>query len=647
MSRRLAAARVTRVTIDLVVMAAAFLLSFLIRFDGEPPSQMLVRAALLCPFVVGLEYAIHRSAGAHRFSWRHFGLRDSAVVLGVVTFSSALLVAFRVVVGQLKSTDPSVDILLIPFGVIAINYVVTFLALTGVRAVRRLSVEHLEAQRRQEGGTASDKTPTMLVGAGQAGALVARELSQRPDLGLRPVGFLDDDVAKFGTALHGVQVVGTTHQLVELCEQFHAEQILITIPNATGKEIRRIARLAEEAGVPTKIVPGINEIVGGNVSLTRIRDIAIEDLLRRAPVVLDTDTIRHDVRDKNVMVTGAAGSIGSELCRQLLRFEPRELVLVDQSESGLFFTERELLALVDRLGLKMKIRVCVADVTHERRCAEVFMQTRPWLVFHAAAYKHVPMMERDPGEAVRNNVLGTQIVADLSHRSGAKAFVLVSTDKAVNPSSVMGATKRVAERYVQDLARRSPTRFVTVRFGNVLGSVGSVVPIFQEQILRGGPVTVTHPDMQRYFMTIPEAAQLVVQAGIMGDGGEIFILDMGEPVRIVDLAKDLIRLYGYREGEDIEVEFSGVRPGEKLYEELSTSSEQVGATRHPKIFVRRVDDASSAEQVSLGPLFRAVDSGSPPRIRSALKDLVAEYAHPNTESVRVPRSPAVTPAAAG
>jgi len=398
--------------------------------------------------------------------------------------------------------------------------------------------------------------------------------------------------------------------------------VLITIANAPGSQIRAITMRCRDAGLDTKIIPGIYEIVGDHVNLSRIREVAIEDLLGREQVQLDDDELNASIRGAVVMVTGAGGSIGSELCRQVCRYAPARLVLVERFENALFEIHRELAGLYPALTIDPQI----GDVTDAPRMAQVFATARPSIVVHAAAHKHVPMMEANPGEAVKNNVGGTRLVADLADRHGVERFVLVSTDKAVNPTSVMGATKRVAEIYTQALAQRSKTRFVTVRFGNVLGSNGSVIPIFKQQIAAGGPVTVTHPDMQRYFMTIPEASQLVLQAGAMGAGGEIFILDMGEPVKIVDLARDLIRLSGFRPDEDIEIKFNGVRPGEKLFEQLATDAEHADKTKHPKIFIGRIAAPSWAEVCrALDALVALVDDGEPAAIRTALCALVPEY----------------------
>ena len=414
--------------------------------------------------------------------------------------------------------------------------------------------------------------------------MVAKEAAARPTMGIRPVGFLDDDRSKMGTVLFGIPVLGNTERLAELCERYQAEQVLVTLAHARGGDVRRIVGLCDAAGLPVKIIPGLHEIVEGQVNLSMIRDVAIEDLLRRDPVKLDTRNIAEFIQDKIVLITGAGGSIGSELCRQVTRFAPTKLVLVERFENALFEIHREL----ERLSPATDVHPLVGDVCDASRMTQIFEKIRPEVVFHAAAHKHVPMMEINPGEAIKNNVLGTKQIADLAHSHNAESFILISTDKAVNPTNVMGASKRVAELYVQAMASRSSTKFVAVRFGNVLGSNGSVIPVFQEQIRNGGPVTVTHPEMQRYFMTIPEASQLVMEASAIGSGGEVFILDMGQPVRIVDLARDLIRLSGLEPYRDIAIEYTGVRPGEKLFEELATDEERADKTRHEKIFVGRV-----------------------------------------------------------
>ena len=402
------------------------------------------------------------------------------------------------------------------------------------------------------------------------------------DLDIR--GFVDDDPAKQGAVIHGVRVLGTTGELPRLVRHLEIGDVVITIARISRKEIVRLVDMCRKIPVNVRIIPGLYEILQGKVRVSRIRNVEIGDLLGRDRVDLDEAAIGRFLAGKRVAITGAGGSIGAELARQVARFAPSCLLLLERAEFALFETEKEL----RRTHPHVPLLPLVADVGDEQRLRAIFEIHAPQVLLHAAAHKHVPMMERDPAEAIKNNVLATRLLGQIAGECGLEAFVLISTDKAVRPASVMGASKRVAELVVQDLARRYPTRFVAVRFGNVMGSAGSVIPIFHEQIRRGGPVTVTHPDMKRYFMTIPEAAQLVLQAGAMGRGGEIFILDMGEPVRILDLAKAMISLSGFKPLEEMDIVFTGLRPGEKLSEELALAGEQMTKTRHPKIFIGKI-----------------------------------------------------------
>ncbi len=600
--------------LDVVVLSVAFWLSFGFRFEFALPQSWATVALFAWPYVVALEYGALVFAGVTRASWRYISLRDTARVGFAIASATAVLVVLRFAVRNVDSGP--LLYAFIPLGVLGSNVFLCFVGIVGARAIRRIYGETRERRQRSSGPT---RARVLLIGAGQAGVLVAREIASRPDLAMHPVGFLDDDKRKIGTMIMGLPVLGTTSQLAELAEQKHVTKVLLTIANASGADIRRITLACREAGLETKIIPGIYELVGDRVNLSRIREVAIEDLLGRAPVKLDEEALAPALESSVVMVTGAGGSIGSELCRQLCRFSPARLILVERFENALFEIRRELVAEFPRIQIDARI----ADVTDAARMAQVFAEAPPAIVFHAAAHKHVPMMEDNPGEAVKNNVGGTRTVVDLAHRFNVKRFVMISTDKAVNPTSVMGATKRVAEIYVQSMSEQTSTRFVTVRFGNVLGSNGSVIPIFKEQIARGGPVTVTHPEMQRYFMTIPEACQLVLQAGTMGAGGEIFILDMGEPVKIVDLAREMITLSGFRPDEDIAIEFTGVRPGEKLFEELSTTAEVADKTRHPKIFIGRVQETPDALSMIDGLMASVTEGGD--RIREHLRELVPEY----------------------
>jgi len=619
--------RSTQFLIDIGVLMLAFLLASLVRFDWSVPPAMFRKLLVVLPYVVLLQYAFLSGFGITRFSWRFIGLRDAVRILVSVASASAVLVTFRLLSPALVDRFPVARYGIVPLGVLLGDFLLAFLGLTGVRAFRRLVGERMASK--EHGRVGDLRAPTLLVGAGQGGVIVAQELSRRPDLGMLPVAFVDDDPVKQGAVIHGIKVMGTTADLERLAQRFGAKQALITISNASGPSIRRITELCSEAGLATKIVPGTYQIVGGRVNLSRIRDVAIEDLLRREQVKLDSQAVADVVRGRSVMITGAGGSIGSELCRQIAEYGPSSLVLVERSENALFEIHSELRNRFD----DMEVLPRVADVTDVPRIEEVFREHRPMIVFHAAAHKHVPMMEWNAAEAVKNNILGTRIVADLADKHAVQRFVMISTDKAVNPTSVMGATKRAAELYVQALSGTSATHFATVRFGNVLGSAGSVIPIFRRQIQDGGPVTVTHPDMTRYFMTIPEAVQLVMQAAALSRGGETFILDMGAPVRILDLAHDLIRLSGLEPERDIEIRFTGVRPGEKLFEELSTRSEGLQRTTHPKIFT---GSYASPHLPALRAQFETIgglcNMASVDMIRRALSKIVPEYGDDTLES---------------
>jgi FlaA1/EpsC-like NDP-sugar epimerase len=612
--------RTAQLLIDLGALAFAYMLAYFVRFEGVIPPFMLRTMAWTLPYVIALYYAGMMVFGVPRLAWRYIALPDVKLVGVAIGAASFVLVLARVASGAISSHYHLFSRTIIGYGVIFTASTFAFLGIIGVRVVRRMLAEHLESDSRDR--PRNEPVPTMLIGAGRAGVLVAKELTARPDLGMRPVGFIDDDPVKLGTVVHGVPVLGGTKDLAELCFRRGAKQALITMAAAPGQDIRRITKLCEAARMPVKIIPGIFEIVGGTVNLSRIRKVAIEDLLGREPVTLDEAAIDEVVKGRTVLVTGAGGSIGSELCRQIGRFSPKELLLVEHSENNLFFIEREL----REMHPALRVHALLADIRDLPRMDALLRAQKPHVVFHAAAHKHVPMMEANPGEAVKNNVLGTKLLAELADAHGVSEFVMISTDKAVNPTSVMGASKRAAEIFVQALSRRSKTRFVAVRFGNVLGSAGSVVPIFQEQIARGGPVTVTDAEMKRYFMTIPEACQLVLQAGSMGRGGEIFVLDMGEPVKIIDLARDLIELSGFRVGEDIEIQVTGARPGEKLFEELALEEEGAERTLHPKVYIGRIKPRAWDEVANfIEELERAIVAPDGVRIREIFGRFVPEY----------------------
>ncbi|MFO0569281.1 MAG: nucleoside-diphosphate sugar epimerase/dehydratase [Polyangiaceae bacterium] len=634
------ALRSTQVLVDFGVLSLALALAFAARFDARLDDEMQKRLVFALPYVVGFQYVVLLGFGVPRFVWSYVSLREIRTIGVALGLAAAALLGARLVAPHFMPFTGRARYAAIPMGVIAIDFTLAFIGISGVRALRRILAERTKARGLRQSQV--PRIPTILVGAGQAGSIVAKEILARPELGIAPIGFLDDDAMKHGMAIHGVKVLGSIDSLPRQTALHRPHQVVISMASAPGDAVRRVLALAEEAELPVKIIPGIYEILDGRVNLSRIRKVSIEDLLGREPIQLDHDDIERFIRGKRVLVTGAGGSIGSEICRQIMRFSPESLTLVERSEFLLFEIHSELAR--DFLPELIRPRIC--DVCDSKRLENVFESERPEVVFHAAAHKHVPMMEWNPGEAVKNNVFGTRKVADMADKYGAEAFVLISTDKAVNPTSIMGATKRVGEMYVQSLSRRSKTKYVAVRFGNVLGSAGSVIPTFQRQIEAGGPVTVTHPEMLRYFMTIPEACQLVLQAGSLGGGGEIFVLDMGTPVKIADLARDLIRLSGFEPESEIKIEYTGVRPGEKLFEELGFDAEKMNKTRHPKIFVGRLA-AYPFEQVerSLSELAEVTSCQSADQVREALRAVVPEMqeAATNPPPAVLASAPGTTP----
>jgi len=462
---------------------------------------------------------------------------------------------------------------------------------------------------------------TLVVGAGRAGLLVADELERHGELGCVVVGFVDDALTKQGLRVHGIPVLGTIELVPAIVEDENIELIVLAIPSASGQEMRRLAEHTRELGIQVKTVPGIFNLLGNQTWRPELRDISIEDLLRREPVQLDQESLASIIEDQVVLITGAGGSIGSELCRQVCRFRPSRIVLLGRGENSLWIIERELRQTFPNQPIALEL----CDIRNPRRLAQVFDHWRPSVVFHAAAHKHVPFLETHPEEAVENNIFGTRNVLDAALAHQVEHFVNISTDKAVNPTNVLGVSKRMAELLVAEASQKTPpqSRYVSVRFGNVLGSRGSVVPIFQEQIRSGGPLSVTHADMTRYFMTIPEASQLVLQAGLLGETGKVYVLDMGDPVRIVDLARDMIRLSGLKPGEDIEIQFTGMRPGEKLFEELFYAGKASPSLVHPKVYEASLEcDATADLMATLENLERSLDFPQETRMPALLRDFL-------------------------
>lgn len=591
---------------DLLAVPFSWGGGFLLRFNFDVPPSFLPPLFWGMVFLIPAHAMACRLAGLYRGIWMFASLPDLKRVLWAATFSSLALLAFFFAYRTETQVVPRSLLLLYPMLLI--------LYMGGGRAAYRMWKEH-----HLYGGLIGQGKPVVIVGAGRGGAMLARELERSPDW--RVVALVDDDQSKWGRELSGNRVLGGIESLPEVLETAKAKHVILAMPSAAAETCRRAADLAVATGAHVFTVPGLDDVMSGRVAISAIRRIEIEDLLGREAVSIDTPHVAEMIAGQTVLVTGAGGSIGSELCRQLARFQPARLVLFELNEFALYTIEQWFAVNAP----EVELLPLAGDVKDRCRVAEVFAAYRPQVVFHAAAYKHVPLMEvGNAWQAVRNNVLGTLTVAECAREAGADRFVLISTDKAVNPTNVMGATKRLAEMVCEALNREGgSTRFAMVRFGNVLGSTGSVIPKFQEQIARGGPVTVTHPEITRYFMSIPEAAQLVLQAAAMGEGGEIFVLDMGEPVRIVDLAHKMIHLSGYTD-EEIRIEFSGLRPGEKLYEELLADAEQTRPTPHPKLRIARsraVDGGFLADLRS----WLAQPAQADATVRAELHERVPEY----------------------
>lgn len=593
--------------LDVVLIVAAFALAFLLRFDFQIPadqSSTMLQGLLI---ILAVKSVIFIASGMYRCIWRYASLRDAYEIFKVVTLSSVVsALALLLIKGPFA----------LPRSIYFLDWFLLFSLVAGSRLVWRVYRETKFIPSLHKGKR------TLIIGAGEAGNLLLKEIRKEADSPYNVIGFVDDDIEKRGMRLSGVRVLGGTSRLCALVRKHAIEEVIFAIPSGDRELMRRVIANCERSKARFKTLPGITAIVDGKVSMSQIKDVEIEDLLGRDPVMLDQTAIRNYLTDKRVLVTGAAGSIGSEICRQVARFKPAKLVLFDHAETPLFYIEKELAAAFPDL----RLIPMVGDVKNQERVEAVFDEFCPEVVFHAAAYKHVAMMEYNPAEAVLNNVLGTRIVADAAHKTKVRNFVMVSTDKAVNPTNVMGATKRSAEIYVQALAAKSQTKFTTVRFGNVLGSNGSVIPLFKEQIKNGGPVTVTHSDVVRYFMTIPEASQLVMQAGCIGRGGEIFVLDMGEPVRILSLAEELIRLSGLIPYKEMDIQFTGLKPGEKLFEELLIDGEGIKPTSHKKIRVMApVETDLRRVSQDLDELFAHARNQDVGELLKALRRIVPEF----------------------
>ena len=632
------------VGIHAALFALSLLLAFLLWYDANAGFgergfrwQWVDRFLTCLPFFVIVKLLIFGRMKLFRGGWQYASIRDVVNILlaawWFVAVGFTLWFLFAYAPQRASRTVPYLTWYFrsFPKGVLVLDFLATVFLVCTVRLGFRLYREELRPI------SAEGLRRVMIVGAGNAAEAIIREIHRMRVERYRVIGMVDDDPGKRNILIHGIPVLGKTEQIREICEDNRIEEIIIAMPTASRRELQRVIDLCSGTKLNFQSLPGVADLIDGRVTVSQIRPVDINDLLGREVVELDAAAVGRFLRGRRILITGAGGSIGSEMCRQVCRYQPAELILVEQAETPLFDIDNELRASFPDIP----VAAVICDIYDRDRVLELWSERRPEVVIHAAAHKHVPLMERNPCEAIKNNVFGTINVADASCECGTAEFVLISTDKAVNPSSIMGASKRVAEIYTQALNGRDgcETKFKAVRFGNVLGSAGSVIPAFRRQIAAGGPVRVTHRDMTRYFMTIPEASRLVLQAAATAAGGQICLLDMGEPVKIVDLARQMITLSGFRPGEDIRIEFMGIRPGEKLFEELRTDGEDIEPTVHPKVHVwkSRITDRARIER-TLSRLKRLQNSPDHDQIVDALREIVPEY-----EPLNPPRQRSVTP----
>ncbi|MFW6409823.1 MAG: polysaccharide biosynthesis protein [Halanaerobiales bacterium] len=597
--------------VDIILINFALYFSFLLRFDGDWQPYFELKYLFIMTVIA---IAVLYFSNLYNRMWKYASIPELRSVIKVSVLINLFFVIY-IYFFQVR----------FPRSILIINGILNVFFLGGLRFGFRLLKDYLRSSR-----NSGKRINVLIVGAGDAAEMIVRELLKHPELNKHIVGLIDDDPAKKGLELHGCKVLGDRYSIPEIINRYNVDEVTIAIPSADGQDVKEIYDLSKNQDVEVNIVPGVYEILNGDINLNQIREVKVEDLLRREQVELNCSGISSYIENKTVLVTGGAGSIGSELCRQLAHFKPHKLLIFDINENNSYFLELEL----EEEHQDLNVQTIIGSIRDSEKLTQVFREHKPDVVFHAAAHKHVPLMEHNPEEAVKNNVLGTLNVGEVAAEFNIDRFVLVSTDKAVNPTNIMGASKRAAEMIIQRLNKKNGTRFMAVRFGNVLGSRGSVIPLFKRQIKNGGPVTVTHPEVTRYFMTIPEAAQLVIQAGSLGDGGEVFVLDMGDPVKIMELAEDLIELSGFEAGKDIEIEIMGLRPGEKLYEELLNDNEDNLATEHERIFITNLNGIDEKKlDSSLKRLETLVKSGSDSGIIKAMVDLVGTY-EPNRENIK-------------
>ena len=567
---------------DIIITMVAIIAAFALRLEGDRVSDYIQSFYWMVLISVLIKPVVYYFFGLYRRLWAYASINELTLISTAVSVASAVFsaVMLTLYITRVNTTR----ILNFPRAVLPIDWLLSLVGIGGLRFSIRLLAE----------GRSASKTPmprkarnVLIIGAGSAGALVVREMQKNPQLGLHPVGYLDDNLTKQKRQIHGVSVVGRLTDLSRVLDHRRVDEVILAIPSASGKVARLVTDICRSKDIPFRTMPGLFELIGGKVSVNRLRDVDIADLLRREPARIQDQLVGAALTGKRVLVTGAGGSIGREICRQIARWGPQMLMLLGHGENSIFET---MLELRDDFPT-LPVQLVIADIRDKPRIKSVFADFRPQVVFHAAAHKHVPLMESNIEDAITNNIIGTKNVVQAASAIAAERLVLISTDKAVRPANVMGATKRIAEMIVLEAAHRSGHAYSVVRFGNVLGSRGSVVPLFKRQIAHGGPVTITHPEMKRYFMTIPEAVHLVLQAAAMGQGGEVFMLNMGQPVRILDLAEDLIRLSGLEPGKDIEIVFTGIRPGEKLSEDLWGDGMEYKKTTHPEIFRAEAEEA--------------------------------------------------------
>lgn len=591
-------------TMDIIMVWISIVSSYWFRFGADIPTEYVQQMVIFggVSTVVGAVCLILFKL--YNRIWQYASIGELISVLRAIVIFSVVTYFLTYLISGHR----------IPLSITIRNFETLLLLIGGTRFAWRVVRDHFLNRK-------TSQHKALIIGAGDCGTLILKELKFNSASRTTPIVLIDDDIKKHRMQVYGITVVGGRERIVEVVELLEIDEIIIAIPSASRKDISDIIEICKKTKATLKIIPRINDIIQGKVSINHIRNVEVEDLLGRDPVTTDLALIANYVTEKRILVTGAGGSIGSELCRQIAHYQPEKLLLLGHGENSIYDIEMEM----RRTYPTLNIQSIIADIRDRPRIEEIFHTYKPQVVFHAAAHKHVPLMESNPAEAIKNNVFGTKNVAECADQYGAERFVLISTDKAVNPTSIMGATKRIAEMLIQCLDRTSKTKFVAVRFGNVLGSRGSVIPRFKEQIAHGGPVTVTHPDMIRFFMTIPEAVQLVIQAGSLAQGGEIFILDMGKPVRILDLAQDLIRLSGFEPGVDIKIEFTGMRPGEKLYEELLLHEEGATATTMERIFVGKPTNINRSElEFEIKRLERVLDAEQQV-IQDAVKLIVPSY----------------------